>query len=298
MVGGREQVVAEQSHQRAERFRADAEAGGRREPHVARGASPRRVTLLRTIEREVVPRLVLSHRVAAPAAVAPAVPAESRLPIDVAHLVALVLARDVDAPAAYVAERHLAGMALDSLYLELLAPAARELGRLWEEDLCDFTQVTVGLTRLHQLVRLFSTAFQAELPTVDSGRHALLVPAPGEQHTFGLALVTEFFRRGGWTVWSGAPDQLEDLLAIVRHEWFAVVGFSLACGTRVDALAAAIRRVRRASRNRALGVMVGGPMFVAHPELVAMVGADATATDGRQAVLQAHGLLTLLAGCN
>ena len=40
--------------------------------------------------------------------------------------------------------------------------------------------------------------------------------------------------------------------------------------------------------------MVGGPVFVAHPELAAYVGADGTATDGRQAVLQAESLLALL----
>ena len=40
--------------------------------------------------------------------------------------------------------------------------------------------------------------------------------------------------------------------------------------------------------------MVGGRIFVAHPELVARVGADATAIDGGQAALQAESLLTLL----
>jgi methanogenic corrinoid protein MtbC1 len=40
--------------------------------------------------------------------------------------------------------------------------------------------------------------------------------------------------------------------------------------------------------------MVGGPVFLAHPELVAMVGADATAADGRQAVQQAQRLLMLI----
>jgi methanogenic corrinoid protein MtbC1 len=40
--------------------------------------------------------------------------------------------------------------------------------------------------------------------------------------------------------------------------------------------------------------MVGGPLFIEHPELVAGVGADATAADGLQAVAQAQSLLTLL----
>jgi hypothetical protein len=38
--------------------------------------------------------------------------------------------------------------------------------------------------------------------------------------------------------------------------------------------------------------MVGGPVFIEHPELVAQVGADATAADAWQAVVQAQGLLS------
>ena len=39
--------------------------------------------------------------------------------------------------------------------------------------------------------------------------------------------------------------------------------------------------------------MVGGPVFIAIPEFVALVGADATAIDGQQAALQAERMLSL-----
>ena len=44
--------------------------------------------------------------------------------------------------------------------------------------------------------------------------------------------------------------------------------------------------------------MVGGRVFAEKPELAGLVGADATATDGRQAALQAETLLALLATRN
>jgi methanogenic corrinoid protein MtbC1 len=40
--------------------------------------------------------------------------------------------------------------------------------------------------------------------------------------------------------------------------------------------------------------MVGGKVFLEHPELAALVGADATAYDARQACAQAESLLALL----
>jgi methylmalonyl-CoA mutase cobalamin-binding subunit len=155
--------------------------------------------------------------------------------------------------------------------------------------------VTLGLWRLHQVLRELSPAFQSEVERGDLGHRILLAPGPGEQHMFGLIMVADFFRRAGWNVWSGPVGTTAELAGMVRDEWFAVIGLSIGCGTRLDALSSCIRSVRRASRNQEIGVMVGGPMFIEHPELVALVGADATAIDGRQAVLQAQNLLDLLA---
>jgi hypothetical protein len=56
-----------------------------------------------------------------------------------------------------------------------------------------------------------------------------------------------------------------------------------------------IQSIRRASRNRGVGVLVGGRLFIEHPDYVARVGADATAVDGRQAILQLPRVLGLAA---
>jgi methanogenic corrinoid protein MtbC1 len=84
-----------------------------------------------------------------------------------------------------------------------------------------------------------------------------------------------------------------DLGSAVRHESFDVVGISVACGERLEPVAAAIRAARRGTCNQALRIMVGGPVFSAHPEFAALLGADATANDGREAVLRANALMSL-----
>jgi MerR family transcriptional regulator, light-induced transcriptional regulator len=53
----------------------------------------------------------------------------------------------------------------------------------------------------------------------------------------------------------------------------------------------AIHAVRLESRNKNIAVMVGGPIFVSHPEYVDLVGADMTAADGRDAVVFADELV-------
>ena len=63
----------------------------------------------------------------------------------------------------YVEALRAQGVSLESLYLDLLAGAARRLGEWWASDLCDFADVTVGVGRLQQILRELSPEFRAEL---------------------------------------------------------------------------------------------------------------------------------------
>lgn len=266
-------------------------AGGAR--RAKRGANGRSMHLLQTIESEIIPRLVLSRRAvgSAPAAVTGLAWAPDETMV--AELADLVVAQEVGAAAARIEALRARGIPIETLYLELLAPTARYLGELWDADLCDFNAVTLGCSRLQQLLHELSPAFFREIEQHEHRRRVLLVPVPGEQHTFGLYMVAEFFRRAGWDVWSGSMPARE-LSELVGKEAFTLVGFSLSADSRLDALASSIRAVRRASCNRGIGVLVGGPVFVGHPELVSLVGADATALDGRQATQQAQSTMALL----
>ena len=277
------------------RTEADAMSVARRQParlHPARQDEERRRAILtRTVELDVIPRLLMAHR----PAVAPTMAGLLVTGTHVAELVGLVLSRGEPEAVAFVTAMHGQGAAAESLYLDLLAPAARRLGEMWENDTCDFSDVTVGLWRLQNAMRELSPCF---LHSANAGTHSarvLLVPLPGEDHTFGLSMVYEFFRRAGWNAWCGPVESSADLRGMVRREWVEVIGFSLACDEKLDAVRTEIRSVRRASRNPGLAVLVGGPGFTANPSLAAEVGADGTAVDGRQAVLQAQALVDLAA---
>jgi methanogenic corrinoid protein MtbC1 len=254
------------------------------------GVEQRLLKLTRTIEVEIIPRLLLANGGLPRAEQGGLVPA----PADVAELADLLLTRDGATAFSFVDGLRLRGARVETLYLDLLAPAARHLGDLWCDDICSFSDVTVGLVRLQQVLRELSPSFHDEVAPRQLNRRALLVPTPGEQHTFGLNMVAEFFRRAGWDVWTMATASEDKLARIVRRKWFALVGLSLGSESKLERLSSGIRSVRRASRNRSIGVMVGGPIFVAQPDLVALVGADATASDGQEATRQAERMLDLL----
>ncbi len=250
--------------------------------------------IARTLETDIIPRLLLAHREAAPAAYVDSANSASPTPAQVETLAALAMRADLTGALSYLEGLRSRGLSLERIYIELLAPVARRLGVMWEEDACDFTAVTIGLSCLHQIVREYSPAFTTRAPRVEPDRRALLATAPGEQHSFGMLVVEQFFRGAGWDVWSGAGAERAEIIEAVHRIWFGVAGFSLACEEHFGELALLIRDVRRASRNAGLGILVGGPLFIERPDLAALVGADATAADGRQATLQADTMLALL----
>ncbi len=254
-----------------------------------------RLWLRRTIETEIIPRLMLAHR---PNGVATADSAEFDTDVldrdDVESFTLMVLRDEVEACTGFVGALRERGVGLEQVYLGLIAPVARRLGALWEDDACDFAQVTLGLWRLQNLV--FDLAPQ--LPAAwaarpESPRRALLAAAPGSQHTLGLLMVSEFFRRAGWDVWSDPCASEGDLAALVRSEWFDLIGLSVGMDGHVEPLRSVVLGLRRASRNPSVGIMVGGPILAGRPQLVSEVAADFTATDARQAVERADAFVTL-----
>jgi methanogenic corrinoid protein MtbC1 len=259
-------------------------------------AIPHYQNLVRAVEGEIVPRLLLARREAAPTPV-PANHAQIE-PREAEELARLLLLHELEVPFAYAESIRYRGVSIRDIYMELLAPAARSLGDMWDRDECDFMQVTLGLGRLHQLLqRIGQLAPGPEsLDSRGHGRRALLATAPGETHSFGVAMVSHFFRQNGWEVFNEFPESLDDLAACVRERSFTLVGLSVSSEIKLDALTAAVRAIRRHSQNRAVGVMVGGPVFKQHPEWVARAGADASAEDGEQAARLAETVAALLAG--
>jgi methanogenic corrinoid protein MtbC1 len=267
-----------------------------------RSAERRRI-IASIVEHHVVPRLAPSRAVGLlhvgmrnPARGA-ATNAARALPQadEVKELSALVVGGDLSRALALADAARGRGSSLQVLYLDLLAPTARYLGYLWDTDEMSSPTVAIGLGRLHQILRALGGSAPIAATAIKQPRRALLVAPPGAQHTFGLAMVQDLFRLAAWNVWSGVPADDSELGMMVRQNWFGVVGFSVGCADHLSQVRTSIGKVRSASQNRRIGIMVGGPAFIGHPEYVAQVGADAMAGDGVEAVSQANRLLLVAA---
>jgi methanogenic corrinoid protein MtbC1 len=236
------------------------------------------------IENDVIPRLLLTNEGEAAEASPSTREMAALLAERVGEFSELVVKQDDKVAMAYVEKLLGQGIPIESLFEDLLAPVARRLGELWTEDINDFFDVTTGIGRLQHIVRTFGRDFCDEGHVALSSRCALLMPLPEEQHTFGISLLRENLLREGWRVWCGQCTSMNEVVQLVKIQPFDMVGLSGSAVHDPEALARDVKRIRAASANKDVKILVGGYAFNSQPDLVAAIGADGTATDARQAV--------------
>ena len=207
--------------------------------------------LQRVIEGEIVPRLLLAH--SDPGWPAPRLVADD----DVEELARIAVVHDADTALRYVSALCEAGLTPDVARVSLLAPAARLLGELWEADRCTFAEVSLGLSRLQQVLR----ALAIDEPAMDrvrlEGGTILVAPTPGDQHAFGAQMAADFLERDGWDVRFLAAPAARELRAFVRTQPVSTVVLSVACDFLLDATRSLLTAMR-ADAGRRLACAVGG----------------------------------------
>ncbi len=259
---------------------------------VRRSVSESPLALAGLIESQIIPRLLVACR---NQSIRPGDISRDRISASQAEgFAAVVLRLEAHALMEQVDGFIARGASVEAVLVDLLAPTARQLGLWWEEDACDFVDVTMGLWRLQQIVYELSARSPGKAPIFGQSRKAVFSVFPGSDHSFGTVIVEECFRREGWqtSLLTSATDH--QLINMVAEQHYDVIGLTI---TREDEMAIApslIGRIRGRSRNPMLGVIVGGRIFTQSPELAMQIGADATAADAEQAVKRAEILLRVL----
>lgn len=265
--------------------RIDIRAGG-----LARGSPRRSESLGRLIETEVIPRLLLAHSSDRPDVLADGTPIETEEVALFAPMTVELEAHELLAQVEHFLRR---GVTVEQLLIHLLAPAARWLGDEWKRDHLDFVEVTMALWRLQEVLREVAMRFPAAGHPFGSSLEALFAPMPGDQHTFGTAMVDECFSRAGWSTELLIDPTRGDLLSRVADKRFDLLGLTVSHDSHIGLLPSLVSTVRSVSRNQNICVLLGGQIFNQRPELAKQVGADGTAPDALSALELASRLVSL-----
>jgi methanogenic corrinoid protein MtbC1 len=259
-------------------------------PVVATGADAAswRASLERVIEAEIIPRLMLAQRVGHDDAQTDLAPLGDA-PDEIAAFVEILLKADLDRALAAVRAIRWRGTSIEGIFMNLLAPSAKRLGELWESDQCDFVDVSIGSRRLQQIIQILSPELEVYGSSPGGAHRILLLATPGETHSLGLSIVEHFFRAAGWDVERSTDGAWRSILGASS---FDLVGFSISCVRHIEDLKRAIATARNISRNPSIQILVGGRICLDHPEVIELIGADATAGDAASATRLARSLLS------
>jgi MerR family transcriptional regulator, light-induced transcriptional regulator len=246
--------------------------------------------LSHVVEGEIIPRLMMAHQnFAAPRSdlyIRDALSADA-----IEHFAKLTISGEVDDLENHIIALGRQGIATESVYLDLLAPAARKLGQYWEEDVCSFTDVTVGLGRLQTILFRLSAKHTGVADPEALITKGLFVTPLGAQHSFGIRMVEDLFARAGWQTVCLPSVSSQDLVQAVQSEAFDLVGIGISIEDQIDVAQEMVNVVRENSLNPQIKIMVGGNMIVAQPDLAAQLHADLSAKDAREAVTIAQNII-------
>lgn len=264
------------------------------------------------LSREVIPRLVLLEQESAaighvghegpsakPREIAhPVQPTAAEGPM---HTMAVALAKIAVEKELHHCQNFVTGLlreghTIETLFLEVLQPAARHLGARWSDDSCNFAEVTMGTWNIQQVFTDLLTEFHRP-PTgfVVEDRIApsvLFCTMPGCQHRLGLQMVGAFFTRAGWITQLAQGQSEDELLTQIAAFSPELLGVSVSSRKDIQQAAGFIARVRSLGSGRGPeSIMLGGPAVGVFPELAQRAGADVIAGDAPEALAQAEILL-------
>lgn len=250
--------------------------------------------LANLIEGEIIPRLLMVHSSAAHTGAAHTGQTErgaSISPAEAERFALMPLTATTDEMLAEVDALLMRGVSVEAIFVDLLAPSARKLGECWDADICDFVDVTLGLTRLHEVLREVALRSPGVVGHISAPRTALFTPMPGDQHSFGTLMVEEIFNRAGWITDALVAPTQKSMLDHIASVQVDLIGLTLSNDSTSRAVGGLISAIRGVAANPHIRVLVGGRMVNANPLIAAEVGADGTAEDGKSALILADQLV-------
>jgi methanogenic corrinoid protein MtbC1 len=179
------------------------------------------------------------------------------------------------------------GEPVGQLYLHVLQPALREIGRLWQMSKISIAQEHF-CSAATQIV--MSQLLPRAVPAARCGCVIVVVCVGGDLHEVGARMVGDFFEMAGWdSYFCGANTPHAAVLQSVVERAADVLAVSATMGHRLHAVQDLTEQVRADARCARLRVLVGGHPFSVDPRLWRTVGADGTAADAEAAVALAGG---------
>lgn len=133
-----------------------------------------------------------------------------------------------------VSHLHEMGLTNTDIIDEVIPAAARRIGEQWVSDELTFAEVTCSAARMQEMSRFLGTHEPRSLLELHPASKILLIVPKDEQHTMGVFVAADQFRRQGLTVEIAIGQDESDLKQTISDQPFAIFGISAASNGLID----------------------------------------------------------------
>jgi methanogenic corrinoid protein MtbC1 len=257
------------------------------------------VWLNKTIESEIIPRLLMGHKIEAANQEIDGQANDIKVKqAEIVDFCQKLLDGPIEECFTFIDTMQRSGHSLVSLYIDLIPASTRRLQQLWENDENSFTEVTMALGRAQNLIHQLSPIFISQGNFTEFQGNALLINAPGSQHTLGILILGEFFKLNGWNTTVEIDISSAELKKRLDLQAFDLLAISISCEDQWDTMETLLNEVKKVSKNKGILTMVGGPLFDYKPALVNACSADACSLTAEDAIKKVGEILARRASLN
>jgi methanogenic corrinoid protein MtbC1 len=172
-----------------------------------------------------------------------------------------------------------AGVSVEDVCLDHLAPAARCLGEWWENDRLPFTDVAMATSRIQSMLRRMPA--DRGCPRSFAGNGAVFCAVPGEQHTLGVMMAADLFRRNCWDVSLLLGLEHSEILDRLERDDRDVIGLSCSGDHSVNELERLMIALRK--RRKDARIILSGQIASDADALARLPRPDAVVTNMAEA---------------
>jgi methanogenic corrinoid protein MtbC1 len=175
-----------------------------------------------------------------------------------------------------------------AIYLQVLMPAQREIGRMWHAG-----EISVAEEHaVSSMTRRLAVSLSAAEPRTSTGKTVLTASVAGDAHDIGITAVADFFRAAGWrSVSLGANVPVGQIAEAAEIFQAQLVALSTTLTTQLPALEDSVVAIRAVGRE--IKILVGGRALSHATDLWREIGADGYARSPEDAVEQGARLVGL-----
>lgn len=181
----------------------------------------------------------------------------------------------------FIWQLRMASISLDKIYRSYLGEAARKLGEQWESDTLSFKEVSLAMARIYTIMN--SLRRRSPAPNLMAKPGLIFAAVPGEQHTLGVEMATDLFRRKGWPVIHLIDKSHDEILHAVDDNEVNLIGLSLSGTKHLNSLFRLILALRVTRPD--LKIIISGAILSSHSDSIKQIGVDALVNDIPDAVL-------------